>query len=127
PVDSAYYIISTDCGLIWQTPILMPFPPAFQGISPPAQPSYHTTSLYAMFDNSDNLHIADAVNPVLYDTLPVVLPAEIRHYCSTNNPIWSLVRHANTDTVIAGGGQSYIWAYCPTIVQQSPTGYLYAV
>ncbi|MCX7785792.1 MAG: hypothetical protein N2201_06180, partial [candidate division WOR-3 bacterium] len=126
PVDSAYYIISNDGGLTWQTPVLMPFPPAFQGI-PYAKPSYHITSLYAMFDRFDNLHIIAAFNAVLYDTFPVVIPAEIWHYCPTNNPVWSFVRRADTDTLIAGGGFNYLWACRPSLVQQSTTGYLYAV
>ncbi len=100
-VDSAYYILSNDGGITRESPTLLSFPQAFQGISS-AKQSYFIGSLYSMFDEFDNLHIVAAFNPVLYDILPVVLPAEICHYCPTNNPAWNLVKHADTDTFIAG-------------------------
>ncbi|MCX7785372.1 MAG: T9SS type A sorting domain-containing protein [candidate division WOR-3 bacterium] len=126
PVDSAYYRISNNGGLTWEPPVLMPFPPAFAGYPENPKPSYHITSLFPMFDSQDNLHIMAAVNAVFYDTLPLVLPAEIWHYCPTNNPAWSLVRRADTDTLTAGGGSNYIWACRPSLVQEPGTNNFYA-
>jgi hypothetical protein len=115
--ERAFYRLSNDGGLTWQAPTQLPFPPA-QGMIP----SFNVSSLFAMFDNQDNLHIvasvADSGNTI---------PAGIWHWCSINNPQWSCIHyyHAETIPISWWPGYNAIAATRPSIIQAPNTGYLY--
>jgi len=106
-----FYKLSTDGGNTWGAETQIPFPP-----STIAGAGFYITSLFAMFDNSDNLHIvADISNGSL------IFPAEIWHYCPTNPQPWTLIHHCEPDSIAAGIGSNALMACRPTIVQASGT------
>jgi hypothetical protein len=117
--ESAYYRLSNDGGLTWETAVQIPYPPAFQGIAG-TLPTFNITGLYAMFDHNDNFHIVTTVNDTGY-----VIPSEIWHYCPTNNPSWSLVHQYNPDTFVAAVGYNAVGCDRPTIVENTSDNYLY--
>jgi hypothetical protein len=113
--ERAFYRTSTDGGNTWSAAdIQLPFPPTTN-----LTPSYNISSLFAMYDNSDNLHFVISVA----DTGRTI-PAEIWHYCPTNPTPWKLVHYYTAETLNAAVGYNAIFATRPTIVQAS-TGNFY--
>lgn len=111
--ERGWYKLSTTGGTTWGAQTQIPFPP-----STIPTPSFYITSLFAMFDNSDNLHIvADVSNGTQ------IMPAEIWHYCPTNTPAWRMVHRYTVDTLnlIAGIGSNALLACRPSIVQAPGT------
>lgn len=113
--ERAFYRISNDNGANWQTPTQLPFPPS-TGMAP----SFGVSSLFAMYDAQDNLHIVASVS----DT-GVTVPAEIWHWCPQNNPQWSLIHHFEPETLTAPVGYNAIFACRPTLIQEPTTNYFY--
>jgi hypothetical protein len=113
--DSAYYRLSNDGGLSWQPPVQIPFPPS-SGLVP----SFHSSSLFATFDNQDNLHIVASVAETSR-----TIPAEIWHYCPTNPQPWNLIHHYDAETLNAPVGYNALFATRPSIVQDPTTGYFF--
>lgn len=113
--ERAFYRISNDGGINWQSIQQLPFPPSV-GFAP----SFGVSSLFVMYDVSDNLHIVASVS----DTNRTV-PAEIWHWCPTNNPQWSLIHRFDPDTLTAPVGYNAIFATRPSIIQEPTTGYFY--
>jgi hypothetical protein len=114
----AFYRLSNDGGFTWNPPTQLPFPPA-QGMIP----SFHISSLFAMFDNQDNLHIVASLSDTGY-----IFPAGIWHWCPVNNPQWSCIHFYQTETIPPAGwwtGYNAIAATRPSIIQAPNTGYLY--
>ncbi len=109
----AFYRISNDGGINWQSAVQLPYPPV-QGMT------FTISSLFAMFDNQDNFHIVSSLS----DT-GVTVPAAIWHYCPVNNPQWSLIRHYAPETLVAPVGYNAIFVTRPSIVQAPNTGYFY--
>jgi len=119
PEDSiqgrAFYRLSDNSGTTWQPAVQLPFPPS-QGFVP----TYHISSLFAMFDNQDNLHIVASVAETSR-----TIPCEIWHYCPTNPQPWTLAHHYDAETLNASVGYNAIFATRPSIVQNPTTGYFY--
>ncbi len=113
--DRAYYRLSTDGGANWGASTQIPFPPSTGML-----PSFGVSSLFAMFDNSDNFHIVASVADTGH-----TMPAEIWHYCPTNTPVYSLIQHYEAETLAAAVGYNAIFACRPTMVQNPSNGYLY--
>jgi hypothetical protein len=113
--DRAFYRLSNDNGVNWNPPAQLPFPPSV-GFAP----SFGVSSLFAMYDAQDNLHIVASVS----DT-GVTVPAEIWHWCPINNPQWSLIHHFDPETLNAPVGYNAIFACRPSIVQEPTTNYFY--
>lgn len=108
--------MSNNGGLTWQAPTQLSFPPA-QGMIP----SFHVSSLYAMFDNQDNLHIVASVADSGHIT-----PAGIWHWCPVNNPQWSCIYYYQTGLHSGTSvGYNALMATRPTIIQAPNTGYFY--
>jgi hypothetical protein len=114
--ERAYYRISNDGGLNWEPATQLPFPPPLPGLIP----SFNISSLFAMFDNQDNLHVVASVS----DT-GVTVPAAIWHFCPINNPQWSLIYYYAPETLAGPVGYNAIFATRPTIVQSPNTNYFY--
>jgi len=116
--EPAYYRLSNDGGISWQPPTQLTFPPQ------ETTPSFHISSLFAMFDNQDNLHIVASVCDTGYSH---GLPAGIWHWCPINNPQWSCIYFYNPETIpiTPNCGYNAIFATRPSIVQASNSGYLY--
>ena len=117
--EPAYYRLSNDGGLTWQPPTQLPFPP--QGMSP----TFNVSSLFAMFDNQDNLHIvasvADTIGSAFWAS-----SAGIWHWCPVNNPQWSCIHYYQIDSLYPTEiGYNALVATRSSIVQASNTGYLY--
>ncbi|MEO0076643.1 MAG: T9SS type A sorting domain-containing protein [candidate division WOR-3 bacterium] len=110
--DQLFFSISNDNGNTWGAAQL-PFPPSVYLV-----PSY--ASLFAMFDNQDNLHIVASVSDTAY-----AIPCEIWHYCPLNNPQWTLVHYYNAQTLNAPVGYNAVFATRPSIIQDPTTGYFY--
>ncbi|MEO0075135.1 MAG: T9SS type A sorting domain-containing protein [candidate division WOR-3 bacterium] len=113
--ERAFYRISNDGGINWDSPVQLPFPPA-QGITP----CFDLSGLFAMFDYQDNLHIVTSVSDTGF-----TVPAAIWHFCPINNPQWSLVYHYAPQTLNAPVGYNAIFATRPTIVQSPTTNHFY--
>jgi hypothetical protein len=115
-----FYKLSTDGGNTWGAQTQIPFPP-----SAIVTPSFYITSLFGMFDNSDNLHIVADVSDGSH-----IIPVEIWHYCPTNTPAWTMVNHYSIDTLnlVAAVGYNALYACRPSIVQDSanPTNFYVA-
>jgi hypothetical protein len=105
--ERAFYRLSADGGLTWGPQTQIPFPPS-QGFIP----SYHPSSLFAMFDNQDNFHIVASVSDTGY-----TIPAEIWHWCPINPQPWKLIYHYDAETLNAGVGYNAIFATRPSIIQ----------
>lgn len=88
--EPAYYRISTDAGVTWQSPVELPPPPAYGGDT---VASFFVTSLSPCYDRHDRLHFVADVHPVVHDTM-YIMPAKIWHWCGSNNPPWSEVHRA---------------------------------
>jgi len=112
--DRAFYRVSNDNGNTWGTPTQLPFPPS-QGFVP----SFHSSSLFAMFDNQDNLHIVASVAETSR-----IIPAEIWHWCPVNPQPWTLIQHYDAETY-APVGYNALFATRPSIVQNPTSGYFY--
>jgi hypothetical protein len=114
--ERAFFRLSNNGGLTWQAPTQLSFPPA-QGMIP----SFHVSSLYAMFDNQDNLHIVASVADSGHIT-----PAGIWHWCPVNNPQWSCIYYYQTGLHSGTSvGYNALMATRPSIVQAPNTGYFY--
>jgi hypothetical protein len=111
----AFYRLSTDGGVTWGPQVQIPFPPS-QGLVP----SFHTSSLFAMFDNQDNFHIVTSVSDTGH-----TIPAEIWHWCPINPQPWTLIHHYDAETLNAGVGYNAIFATRPSIIQDPTTLYFY--
>lgn len=114
--EPAYYRISTDGGTTWEDPVILEDPPAYT--PPDTNPSFHIASLFPYFDSEDRLHIVGHVTPFVRDT-NWILPAEVWHWCSDNNPQWSRIHRADTDTLAGGVGSNASLACRPSIGQDS--------
>jgi hypothetical protein len=114
--ERAFYRISLDGGLSWQPEVQLPFPPSMYGVNP----SYHISSLFAMFDNQDNLRIVASV--MHYDgTSGYTIPSQIWLYSPQSglpNP-WTLIHHYDADTLNAPVGYNATFACRPSITQAS--------
>ena len=111
-----YYRLSHNSGITWQPPTQLPFPPAQE-----MTPSFHISSLYAVFDYQDNIHIVASVA----DTGQTI-PAGIWHWCPINNPQWSCIYFYNPETLHSPNcGYNAIYATRPTIVQNHHDNYFY--
>ncbi|MEO0082927.1 MAG: T9SS type A sorting domain-containing protein [candidate division WOR-3 bacterium] len=118
--ERAFYRLSTDGGATWGATTQLPFPPSVGGVNP----SFHITSLFAMFDAQDNLHIVASV--MHYEgTSGYTIPAQIWHYCPANTPAWSLIHHYEADTLNAPVGYNALFATRPSIAQDPTTGNFY--
>ncbi len=113
--ERAFYRLSTDGGANWGSTTQMPFPPS-QGIVP----GYHISSLFAMFDNQENLRIVASVADTGY-----TMPAEIWLYSPANTQPWTLVHHYEAETLNAAVGYNAIFATRPSIVQDPTTNNFY--
>lgn len=117
-----FYRLSTNGGVSWDAPTQLPFPPSMYGVNP----SFHISSLFAMFDAQDNFHIVASV--MHYEgTSGYTIPAQIWHYCPANTPAWSLVHHYDAETLNAAVGYNAIFATRPSIVQNPNNNHLYVV
>jgi len=106
-----FYKLSTDGGVTWGPQVQIPLPPTTISGG-----GFYITSLFAMFDNSDNLHIvADISNG------STIMPAEIWHYCPTNPTPWTLIHHFDCDTLAGNCGSNALMACRPNIVQAPGT------
>jgi hypothetical protein len=113
--DRGYYRLSNDGGVTWGAPTQIPFPPV-QGFTP----SFGVSSLFATFDNLDNLRIVFSVSET-----GRTIPCEIWHYCPSAAQPMNLVHHYDADTLNAAVGYNAIFATRPTITRNSATGYWY--
>jgi hypothetical protein len=113
--ERAFYRLSNDGGLVWDSIAQIPFPPS-QGLTP----TYNIASLFAMFDNNDNLRIVASVTDTGY-----AIPAEIWLYSHANIQPWTLVHHYDAETLNAAVGYNATFACRPSIVQSPTTGYFY--
>jgi hypothetical protein len=114
-MDRGYYRLSTDGGTNWSAPTQIPFPPSSLD-----SPSFHITGFYACFDQNDNFHLATQTAPA-----GLAWPAEIWHYCPTNNPAWSHVFLRDYDTLAAGVGYNALSACRASITRNPSNNYLY--
>jgi len=106
--ERAFYRLSTDGGVTWNTQTQIPFPPSIN-----MTPAYNVSSLFAMFDAADNFHIVASVAETSF-----TIPAEIWHYCPTNTPRWTLVhRYDHTGALTASPGYNALFATRPSIIQ----------
>ncbi|MEO0074832.1 MAG: T9SS type A sorting domain-containing protein [candidate division WOR-3 bacterium] len=110
--ERAFYRLSTDGGANWGAITQIPFPPSYGGIVP----GYHISSLYAIFDNNDNLRIVASVSDTGY-----TLPAQIWMYSPHLTNPWTLIHHYDADTLTAPVGYNAIFATRPTVAQ-APNG-----
>jgi hypothetical protein len=119
--ERAFYRLSVDGGSTWGTSTQIPFPPSVGLV-----PSYYISSLFAMFDNQDNLHVvvsvSDTGRKALWRT-----PAEIWHWCPTNSQPWTLIQNYRPDTLNINAlvGYNALFADRPSIIQDITTGYFY--
>ncbi|MEO0072508.1 MAG: T9SS type A sorting domain-containing protein [candidate division WOR-3 bacterium] len=112
--ERAFYRVSLDGGLTWQPEVQLPFPPSMYGVNP----CYHISSLFAMFDNQDNLRIVASV--MHYEgTSGYTIPSQIWLYSpqSGNPNPWTLIHHYDADTLNAPVGYNATFACRPSIVQ----------
>ena len=116
-IDSGYYRLSNDGGQTWQDPVALPFPPSTLDT-----PAFHIGGMFAHFDQNDNFHIVTQIGTSYY------WPAEIWHYCPTNNPAWSRVFLRDADTIAVNGNCGYntLCACRPSITRNPSNNYLYA-
>jgi len=113
--ERVFYRLSNDGGINWQPTIQLPFPPSVGLV-----PGYNSYSLFAIFDNQDNLHIVTSVSDTGY-----TIPAEIWLYSPANTQPWTLVHHYNANNLSAPVGYNATFATRPSIVQNPTTGYFY--
>lgn len=114
----AFYRMSTDGGANWGAQTQIPFPPV---VAPMTIPEYGISSLYGIFDNSDNLRIVASVS----DTART-MPAQIWLYSPTLANPWTLVHNYSAETLTAPVGYNAIFATRPTLAQASgATGNFY--
>jgi len=110
----AFYRLSNNSGITWQSPVQIQFPPNVT--------EFNAYSLYAMFDHNDDFHFVCAV----CDT-DNVYNCGVWHYCPANNPPWGLIFAYHPDTLNAIVGYSAIGTCRPTIVENLRDHYLYVV
>jgi hypothetical protein len=88
-----YYRLSSDAGATWGPIQELERPPAYGGDT---LTSFHVSSLYPFYDDSNRLHVMAAVHPVVHDTA-FIMPAGIWHWCPDWSPNWMLIRRAGCD------------------------------
>ena len=117
--SSKYYRQSLDGGQSWRASVLL-IPPAFSPGSETVPASW--LGSFGFYDRNDNLHIVTQVS-----TYYSVWPAEIWHYCPTNNPVWTKVHRAEAVNISAPIGYNGVAACRPSLAQNPITGTLYCV
>jgi len=113
--DRGYYRFSNDGGVNWDAPVQIPFPPSSLD-----SPSFHIGGFYACFDQNDNFHLVTQTAPP-----GLAWPAEIWHYCPTNNPTWSHIHLRDYDTLAGSVGYNTLAACRPSITRNPSNNYLY--
>jgi len=117
-VHPGFYRLSTDGGDNWGNSTELTEPPAFTPGSETV-PSFHITSLYPIYDLTNQLHIVACFEPVIRDTNNW-MPAEIWHWCEANPDTWNFIhRSAAPDSVYANIGYNAIMACRPSIGQDT--------
>jgi len=98
--DPGFYRMSNDGGATWDNPVDIPWPPAFGGDS---VTSFHITSIFPHFDQSDNFHIVANVMPFVGGN-GYIIPAQLWHW--TDNT-WSHIMTASCDPENLGAAVGY--------------------
>jgi hypothetical protein len=107
-----YYRLSSDAGATWGPIQELERPPAYGGDT---LTSFHVSSLYPFYDDSNRLHVMAAVHPVVHDTA-FIMPAGIWHWCPDWSPNWMLIRRAGCDPehLAASVGYNALYACRPS-------------
>ena len=115
--EDAYVMTSTDDGVTWTSPEQLLPPDAYGGDT---VTSFHITSLFPYYDNSDRLNIVANVCPQVNDTV-YIIPSQIWHYCPDNSPMWNRIHIAGCapSHLLASVGYNATYADRPSIGQDN--------
>ncbi|MFO7638134.1 MAG: hypothetical protein R6X14_02350, partial [bacterium] len=113
----AYYCESSDRGTTWPAVETLPPPPAFGGDTIAAFTQF---SAFPHYDRQDRLHLVAGVQP-LVDSLVLVVPSEIWHWCRDNEPRWSRIHRAEEELRAPIGYNGY-YACRPSIGEDAAGG-----
>jgi len=120
--QDAYMQTSTDNGSTWTAASQFNPPDAYGGDT---VSSFHISSLFPYYDNSDRLNVVANIMPYVRDT-GYIIPSQIWHWCPDNSPQWNRIHVAGCapQNLQAAVGYNATYA-CRPSMGQDDDGHLF--